>query len=164
MEILGISEQNHVLAEELQERVDIVVHKLKFFPDKPKVAVISSLGPFSTAYDGSLNNIVSKAGGTLIYASGWDNLVEMNPEILILSFPGESIESSLPKVSELLQLPGFSALKATIENKIFLLKNDLLKSESATDRVDILEALAEIITPKYFNFGLEGSVWINFSV
>lgn len=164
MEILGVSERNEALAEELQERVDIVVHKLKFFPDKPQIAFISDLNEIVVAYDEPLNNIVSKAGGNLIYANSWESLIDMNPDILILSLNGESIESSLPKVSGLIQMPNFTELKAVKENKIFILKNNLLKSESATDKVDVLEALAEMITPKYFNFGLEGNVWVNFSV
>lgn len=164
MEILGVSEQDEILAEELQERVDIVVHKLKFFPDKPSLTILSSLDSFVVHYNESLNEMVGKAGGTLVYASSWDNLVDMNPDILILSLEGETIESTLPKVSELLHTAGFSDLKAVKENKVFILSYDLLQSEKAKDKVDVLEAFAEIITPKYFNFGLEGSVWINFAL
>ncbi|WP_041536929.1 ABC transporter substrate-binding protein [Pseudopedobacter saltans] len=164
MEILGVSERNETLAEELQERVDIVVHKLKFFPDKPKIAFISDLNEIAVAYDESLNDIVSKGGGHLIYANSWESLLDMDPDILILSLNGESIESSLPKVSDLLQMPNFTELKAVKGNKIFILRNDLLKSELAAERVDVLESIAEIITPKYFNFGFEGSAWINFAV
>ena len=163
-DIFGTANLPEEIKEELQERIDIVVHKLKFFPDKPGIIFISNLEDFAVHYNMELADLVNKAGGELLFANSWENLIDTDPSIIVLSFPEETVESSLPKISSLLQQPGFSDLKAAKENKVFIFRNDFLQSAKAAEKVDVLEAIAEIITPKYFNFGFEGNIWINFAV
>lgn len=164
MEILGILEQNEELAEELQERVDLVVHKLKFFPDKLKMIILENLNPVKSAVNETLKDMMTKAGGSYYDVQIWDEVLDLDPDVIILSFPEESLESSLGKSSGIFQKEGFSNLKAVKENKVFIFDNRFLHTSVAQEKVDVLEALAEIITPKYFSFGLDGQVWIKLGI
>ncbi|RRN77813.1 ABC transporter substrate-binding protein [Pseudoxanthomonas sp. SGD-10] len=60
-------------------------------------------------------------------------------------------------------LPGWSEVSAVKENRVYLFDSVNYLEQEGEKAVESLEALAEIITPRYFNFGLEGKAWLKFS-
>ena len=64
---------------------------------------------------------------------------------------------------QLLQQPGFTAVKAVKNNRLYIVGKDIYTGETL-DIVDKAELLAEIIYPKQFIFGYEGEGWIKFGV
>jgi iron complex transport system substrate-binding protein len=158
------------LTEELQERVDIIRHKLKFIEQKPTVACIETLEPLTLAAH-DIPELVSIAGGAVVLAEAnkpslqvqWEQIQQIDPDIIILMPSGFSIERSIKEADLLLQLPGFMELKAVKNSRLYIADGSQY-FYNANHIVDAIEILAEIINPKQFIFGYEGEGWIKFGV
>lgn len=148
------------LPEELQERVDLIRHKLKFIEQKPTVACIKQIAPLVLAGN-SLTELVNIAGGALI-TSG--TLQEQNPDIVIMMLSGSTIEETMKQVDILLRLPGFMDIKAVKNNRFYIVDNSQYRLDTDEHKVEFIEALAELINPKQFIFGYEGKEWMKFSL
>jgi len=168
---LGVEDRASSLIEELEERLDIIRHKLKFITDKPTVACIEWLEPIMISGNW-IPEMVSLAGGTPILAQKgshspyvtWDQITEADPEIIILMPCGFGIDRTLKEVDSILQLPGFASLKAVRNNRLYIADGNQYFNRPGPRIVDSVEILAEIINPKQFIFGYEGEGWISFSV
>jgi iron complex transport system substrate-binding protein len=143
-------------SEELQERVDVISHKLKFIEQKPTVACIETLEPLiaGTQFAG----LITIAGGIAVTGK----VITQDPDIIIIMPNGYSIERTMKEMGRLLQLPGFAELKAVKNNRLYIA--DAVQYFNDLHRVDSIEILAEIINPKLFVFGYEGAGWVRFAV
>ena len=167
--ILDVEEAGNTLIEDLEERIDLIKHKLKFFPAKPKVALIEWLSPIMVAGNW-IPELVEIAGGTPLLAENgkhspfveWQQIYDANPDILIVTPCGFSITRTLQEIDLLLNLPGWRDLEAVKNNRIYIADGNAYFNRSGPRIVDTIEILAEIITPKYFNYGFEGEGWIKF--
>jgi len=167
--ILEVEEAGNTLIEDLEERIDLIKHKLKFFPAKPKVALIEWLSPIMVAGNW-IPELVEIAGGTPLLAENgkhspfveWQEIYDANPDILIVTPCGFSIARTLQEIDLLLNLPGWRDLEAVKNNRVYIADGNAYFNRSGPRIVDTIEILAEIITPKYFNYGYEGEGWIKF--
>jgi len=150
------------LTEEQQERLDIIIHKLKFTEQKPTLAIIKTLDPIILA-DDEMIDLVTMAGGTLIEGDV-QTLLTLDPEVIILMPDDMPVAETMANMDTLLQLPGFTDLKAVKNNRLYIVDSGMLVDDSAENMVETIELLAEIIYPKQFIFGHEGNGWIKFSV
>lgn len=163
-DIFGITHLPEDIKEELQDRIDIIIHKLKFFPDKPKVAFIQHTEPIALANE-RISHFIEIAGGTVLKSgSSWEELKEENPEIIVVALTGRDITSAMSQMQHFLTLPRWSEIAAVKNNRVYIADSSNYFEQQGEKAVEALEALAEIITPKYFNFGLEGKVWLKFGV
>ncbi|GEM_PF-997242 len=153
------------LSEELQERVDIIRHKLKFIEQKPTVACVKQLDPL-TLWAEQMPELVDIAGGASIATGNiqWEELEQQNPDIFIVMLEGLTVEQSMKEINQLLQLPGFTELKAVKNNRFYIADGNRYFDNSDASLVDYVELLAEIINPKQFVFGYEGEGWIKFNI
>ena len=143
------------LAEELQERIDLIKHKLKFIEQKPTVACITNLDMFSLA-DNSIAELLNIAGGA---SESQFN----DPDIIIVMPVGYAISQTMQQMDRLLQLPNFNELKAAKNNRVYIADGNFDITD--TDQlVTLTEVLGEIINPKQFIFGYEGEKWIKFGL
>jgi len=170
-EALGATEAGEQLVEELDERVNIIRHKLKFMENKPTVACIEWLEPFIISGNW-VPELVSIAGGVPVLAKAgkhspyveWGEILAQDPEIIILMPCGFSIERTMREVYLLLQQQGFNDLKAVKNNRVYIADGNHYFNRPGPRIVDSLEILAEIIHPKQFTFGNEGSGFIKFAL
>lgn len=168
---LDIKTKGEQLIEDLQERVDIIRHKLKFIDQKPTVACIEWLEPMMVSGNW-IPELVNIAGGVSILAENgkhspyvkWEDIAAQNPDIIIVMPCGFPIERTMKEVDLLLQQPGFADLKAVKNNRVYLADGNQYFNRPGPRIVDSIEILAEIINPKHFIFGYEGGGWIKFSV
>ena len=168
---LDVKEAGDRLVEDLQERVDLIRHKLKFMENKPTVACIEWLEPMMLSGNW-VPELVGIAGGTSILTQAgkhfpyvsWDDIQTNDPEIIILMPCGFSIERTMREIDLLLQLPGFSELKAIKNNRLYIADGNQYFNRPGPRIVDSVEILAEIINPKQFAFGYEGEGWIKFAL
>lgn len=168
---LNVPQAGADLVELLNERVDIIKHKLKFADSKPTVACIEWLEPMMISGNW-VPGLVSIAGGTAVLAQdgkhspyvSWDEIRAQNPEIIIVMPCGFSIERSLKEIDILMQLPGFADMKAVKNNQLYIADGNQYFNRPGPRIVDSIEILAEIIRPKQFAFGYEGEGWIKFGV
>ena len=169
--VLDVADRSEQLIEDLQERVDIIRHKLKFMENKPTIACIEWLGPMMVSGNW-VPELVSIAGGVPILAENgkhspyvkWEDIQQQNPDVIVVMPCGFSIERTMKEVDLLLQLPGFSEMKAVKNDRFYIADGNQYFNRPGPRIVDSIEILAEIIHPKQFTFGYEGNGWIKFSL
>jgi iron complex transport system substrate-binding protein len=140
--------EDEFVKEQLQDRVDIVGHKIKFM-DKVPVVVLNA----DNQVNHQLDELLIIAGAELqqdpqqarvvIYLepeSGMLNLMGLMPSLLHKEWP------------------------AVEYNRLYLLEplHDDLNNPAYL--IEVLEDLAEMLYPGYFVFGNEGKSWVSFSV
>jgi iron complex transport system substrate-binding protein len=168
---LNVVPAGDTLLEDLQERVDLIQHKLKFIENKPTVACIEWMEPLMISGNW-VPELVTIAGGTPLLAQpgkhspyiDWVDLRLQDPEIIVVMACGFSIERTLKEIDLLLQLPGFTDLQAIKNKRFYLTDGNQYFNRPGPRLVDSIEILAEIIYPKQFIFGYEGDGWIRFDV
>ena len=168
---LNVPQAGADLLESLQERVDIIKHKLKFVDSKPTVACIEWLDPLMISGNW-VPGLVYIAGGIPVLAQdgkhspyvSWEDIRLQNPEIIVAMPCGFSIERTMKEINLLLELPGFTELKAVKNDRFYIADGNQYFNRPGPRIVDSIEILAEIIRPKQFIFGYEGDGWIKFSL
>ncbi|GAB3920087.1 cobalamin-binding protein [Mucilaginibacter myungsuensis] len=166
-----IAPKGYELLEELDERVNIIKHKLKFLENKPTVACIEWLDPIMTSGNW-IPELVEIAGGVPVLATAgehspyvsWQKLQFEDPDVIILMPCGFSLDRTLKEVGLLLGQEGFAELKAVKNNRLYIADGNQYFNRPGPRIIDSLEILAEIINPKQFIFGYEGQGWMKFSV
>ena len=159
------------LLEAMQERIDIIRHKLKFIDKKPKVVCIEWMSPLMTGGNW-IPELIEIAGGIPLLSQNGKHspVIDMealraaDPEIIVISPCGFPIEKTLQDINFLLDLPGWAELSAVKNNQVFIADGNHYFNRSGPRIVDSLEILAEIIHPKQFVFGYQNSAWVQFSV
>ncbi|MDN3551449.1 cobalamin-binding protein [Mucilaginibacter aquaedulcis] len=168
---LNVPEVGADLLERLIERVDIIKHKLKFSESRPTVACIEWLDPMMVSGNW-VPGLVNIAGGTPVLAQDgkhspyvqWSDIQEQKPEFIVVMPCGFSIERTLKEIDILMQLPGFTDMKAVKNNQLFIADGNHYFNRPGPRIVDSIEILAEIMRPKQFAFGYEGEGWIRFGI
>jgi len=169
--VLDVADRGEQLIEDLQERVGIIGHKLKFMENKPTVACIEWLEPIMVSGNW-VPELVSIAGGIPVLAENgkhspyvkWEDIRLQDPDVIVVMPCGFSIERTMKEVNLLLQQPGFAEMKAVKNDRLYIADGNQYFNRPGPRIVDSLEILAEIINPKQFIFGYEGNGWIKFSL
>lgn len=159
------------LLERAEEHTDIIRHKLKFISEKPKVACIEWLSPLMIAGNWT-PEIIEIAGGIPVLTQkgehspfiNFQDLQNSDPDIIVIMPCGFSVQKTLQEINLLLELPGWGQIKAVLDNRIYIADGNQYFNRSGPRITDSLEIMAEIINPKQFIFGYEGSGWIRFNV
>ncbi len=168
---LDVSAAGDTLNEELQDRVNIIRHKLKFVENKPTLALIEWLDSLTISGNWT-PELTGIAGATPVLTTAakepviidWNDLLLTDPDIIVVALRDCSVEQTLKEIDNLFQLPSFHDLKAIKNNRFYIADGKQYFSYPGPRMVDTLEILAEIINPKQFIFGYEGNGWIRFSV
>ena len=168
---LNVADAAAQLLEMSEERINIIRHKLKFITNKPKIACIEWLSPLMIAGNWT-PEIVEIAGGIPVLTAkakhsayvSFEDVLREDPDIIVLMPCGFSIQRTLEEISLLLELPEWGKLKAVRENNIYVSDGNQYFNRSGPRITDSIEIMAEIINPKQFVFGLEGSAWMKFNV
>ena len=133
------------LREQLHERVDIVIHKIKFM-DKIAVASLSIDNEIHTPLD----HLIDLAGGEVVNDP-------MLAKVLIYFEYQTGIAALMSKVVPLLS-PEWTAVTY---KHVYLMDDSKVLAKEPEDLVASLEDIAEMLHPGYFVFGNEGEGWIN---
>ncbi|MCC8411129.1 cobalamin-binding protein [Mucilaginibacter sp. UR6-1] len=168
---LNVTATGDTLFEDLDDRINIIRHKLKFIDAKPTVACIEWLDPLMVSGNW-IPELVSIAGGTPVLAEAgkhspyvdWVDIRLADPDIIVLMPCGFGIDRTMREINLLLDQPGFADLKAIKNNRLYIADGNQYFNRPGPRLVDSLEIMAEIINPKQFIFGFEGNGWIKFSV
>ena len=140
---IGLDASKH---EDLQERLDIVEHKIKFMDKMPVALLDVSNNP---SY--FLSEEIALAGGMI------------ESDILSAAFviyyqPGKTLTDLMREVPSVLD----ADWQAVKNNRIILLNDDVNRERSAENAVSLIEDMAEMLHPGSFIFGHEGDKWIRF--
>ena len=167
---LGVGATGADLLELFEERINIIRHKLKFITEKPKVACIEWLSPLMIAGNWTPEIVEISGGDPVLTRKGihsayisFEEIQKEDPDIIVLMPCGFTVERTLKEITLMLELPGWNALKAVQENRIYVLDGNQYFNRSGPRITDSIEIMAEIINPKQFVFGYEGKGWIRFN-
>ena len=133
------------LRERLHDRVDIVVHKIKFM-DKVPVASLT----IDNEIHLPLDHLIELAGGELVSNPILAKvLIYFEYQTGIAALMGEIVSSLSPE------------WPAVAYNRVYLMDDTKILAKEPQDVVARLEDIAEMLHPGYFVFGNEGESWVN---
>ena len=132
--------------EDLQERLDIVEHKIKFM-DKMPVALLD--------VDNNPSYFLSEE---IALAGGMIESDILSAAFVIYYQPGKTLSDLMREVPSVLG----AEWQAVKNNRIILLNDDVNRERSAENAVSLIEDMAEMLHPGSFIFGHEGDKWIRF--
>jgi hypothetical protein len=139
---------NEAQREELQDRVDIILHKIQYM-DKVPVICLNTENKLT----GRLNAMLVTAGGVLQTAPE-------DAKVLIYEERDMGMLQMMGIVPTLLQ----KEWPAVTYNRVYLFEDQKLESEDPEEVVSAFEDIAEILHPGFFVFGNEGKTWTSFGV
>jgi len=145
--------------QELEEQIDIILHKLKFIApnDRPHVLLLDADNQYATFQTPYIRQAVEIAGGKLVQAIS--NEQEIDKLIILSDQP--TVYSSLPGI---INSPLLAPSKAIEKNQVYIITKTEFAAVEGVDYLIELEILAEIIQPKYFIYGHEGQDWLQFEL
>ncbi|SFC31312.1 iron complex transport system substrate-binding protein [Parapedobacter composti] len=160
--ILNAQQRAETLVEALEERINIIVHKLKFIPEthKPRVLLLQAISPLTAIRQAYLDNLVRIAGGIPLLETA---AAGEQPDIIIL-ISKEPVPQLLKEVPGLFSAPAWRHVPAIMHSNIFIIHHNQYLRQPGALIADDAEILAEIIHPKYFIFGRDEDVWMRFNL
>lgn len=140
--------KDETVREQLQERVDIIRHKIKFM-DKVPVACLDSHNRLNY----TLEEVILNAGG-LLY-----DLTD-SAKVVIYMEEGKTMLELMGVVPALVD----NSWPAVEYNRVYLMNGQDLDAGNAEDMVTAMEDIAEMLYPGFFVFGNEGIDWLSFKM
>jgi len=140
--------EDEELREELQERVDIILHKIKFMDKIPVIVLDSFNNPSSL-----LNVVMESAGGDL-------KQQVMDAQVIIYH------ESRIGMLEMMGILPSLlnEEWPAVKFKRVYIMDDQSAYLSDPEHFVNTLEDVVEMLYPGYFIFGNEGTNWTGFVV
>jgi iron complex transport system substrate-binding protein len=155
------------LVQKLQARVNFCQQQSQSISERPKVACIEWTQPLMAAGNW-VPELVELAGGQNLFGAAgkhspwlkWDDLLQADPDLLVIMPCGFNLQQTRQAVEELAQDPEWHQLKAVQTNQIYLVDGNQYFNRPGPRLVDSLEILAEIFHPWLYKFGYQGQGWM----
>lgn len=153
-EVAGVDQKGEEIVRELEDRVEAVVGRSAGLQYRPRVALLEWLDPpFCSGHWGP--ELVRLAGG--IEGLGregkpsrtveWREVIEWNPEVVVVACCGFSVERSLWDLPQLGAVPAWSTVPAVLSGEVYVVDGSQYISRPGPRLVDSLEMLAHILHP-----------------
>jgi iron complex transport system substrate-binding protein len=115
--------------------------------------------------------LVELAGGTMVAGEAgkhspwmsWDELLRVDPEVIIAMPCGFDIARTRAEMKMLTGDPNWAKLRAAKDRRVYLADGNQFFNRPGPRVVESLEILAEILHPEKFSFGHRGNAWENFA-
>lgn len=156
------------LVEDLECRIKICEQKIKglSLTELPKVACIEWTDPLMTAGNW-IPELVTLAGGQPLFSTGgqpspqikWENLVVIDPDIIVFMPCGFDLNRTRQEVQVLTQLPEWQNLHAVQTGRVYITDGNSYFNRPGPRLVDSQEILAELLHPEIFQYGYKGTAW-----
>lgn len=145
----------------LQERIDIITHKLKFIAQdvRPATLFLTAPYPFEECKDTTLERYSHFAGGVRV---GMDNGAVNLAEVIVIITP-HPMEQIIGDIAPFFGTDNWANTPALKNNRLFVVNHSMIMNRvQEIEQMETIEMLAEILYPQYFNFGYEGAHWFRF--
>jgi iron complex transport system substrate-binding protein len=167
---LEVPDRGEHLVQDLKNIMNKVTSTTQQIKNKPRVVCLEWLNPLMTAGNW-MPTLIEKAGGhNLLSEAGkhsgyveWEKVVENNPDILLLSPCGFSIQQTLDNMRDLTERPGWNELKAVRNNQVYITDGHHYFNRPGPRIVDTVKMMAEIFHPEHHSFGFKRKGWISYS-
>jgi iron complex transport system substrate-binding protein len=162
---VGVESDTAIAA--LKERVAMCQHKTHALPHRPRVACIEWTEPLMAAGNW-VPELVALAGGENLFGAvgqhspwmQWDELVQANPDVVVVMPCGFDLEKTREAaIADLAQHPHWQTLKAVQQGQVYLTDGNQYFNRPGPRLVDSLEILTEILHPE-IDCGYEGLGWV----
>lgn len=152
------------LVANLEERIDLIEHKLKFIHEnqKPSVLFMTALNPPVFESSTYISELLKTVAARAYDSQTPEGDGEFDPEILIVV--SERYEEELGNLAQLLMLPEWRQTPAAQKSRIYLIDGKRGFKGYSPSIADDVETLAEIIYPQYLTFGGNGDRWMQFEL
>jgi iron complex transport system substrate-binding protein len=163
---LDVSARGEALVECLRGRMQQIAERSTTLAMRPTVACIEWIEPLM-ASGNWMPELVGMAGGINLFGEAgqhapwlaWEDLVAKNPDVILVLPCGFDIARTQHEMPFLTGRPGWNALKAVSEGRVYLLDGNQFFNRPGPRLVESLEILSEVLHPSAFHFGHEGTGW-----
>jgi iron complex transport system substrate-binding protein len=163
---LGEPERATKLVGALSNRMTTIEQQAAKAGRRPAVGCIEWLEPLMAAGNW-MPELVTMAGGENLFGEAgqhsptmqFDGLLEKDPDVMLLMPCGFNMNRTAAELDALVRQPGWARLKAVRGQQVYLTDGNQYFNRPGPRIVDSLEILAEILHPRIFHFGHEGTGW-----
>jgi iron complex transport system substrate-binding protein len=163
---LGVPERGPELTSKLQRRMADIAKQAQVLPDRPTVACIEWIDPLMAAGNW-MPELVEMAGGLNLFGTAgkhapwmnWPELLDRDPDVIIVLPCGFSMERSRRDMPVLTGLPDWPQLRAVQHRRVYLADGNQYFNRPGPRLVESLEIFAEMLHPDVFHFEHEGRGW-----
>ena len=158
------------LTSQLRARIDAVQSKAAGATHRPKVLQLEWVDPLLCGGHWVVE-MVELAGGSLCFGSkesgssrlAWPEILESQPDIVLLMPCGFNLERALEDVPTLTGLDGWDQLPAVKNGQVYVLDAGAFTSRLGPRLVTGLEIMAQIIQPEIFSGSLPAGAAVRLS-
>jgi iron complex transport system substrate-binding protein len=166
-EALGVPSRAEELIASLTKRLATIREETRAVQSRPFVAAIEWLGPLM-AGGNWMPDLIEIAGGRSLFAQPgehspwleWANLIEADPEIILLLPCGFKITQTIADLGLLTENTAWENLRAVKGRRVYLIDGHHYFNRPGPRLVESAEIVAEILHPDLFSFGHHGIGWI----
>ncbi len=163
---LGRRERAETLVQGYQQRLDRLSTITANFGTKPRVTVLEWLDPLM-AVGNWTPELVDYAGGENIFGEvglhspwlSWEELQAADPDVLVLSPCGYTIERTLMDVPLLQQHPAWQSLRAVQTGRVYAIDGNHYLNRSGPRLVDSAELLGRVIWGEQLGIEVDMGGW-----
>jgi len=159
---LNVHQKANQLADDLEERINIVIHKLKFVAkeSRPTVLFLHDVSPVQVVLDDYLTHLVDIAGGIPCTDTATGSSA---PDIVII-ISDKPVSQLLNELPDALSKAEWKQAEAINNDNVYIVHHVEYFRQPGALVADEVEILAEIIQPKHFIFGRDQDIWMRFSL
>jgi iron complex transport system substrate-binding protein len=163
---LEVSDEGVSLSAAMRSRMAEVEQEAAELDARPTVACIEWIEPLMAAGNW-MPELVEMAGGVSVVGRPgehapwlpWDDLVTLDPDVVIVLPCGFDIPRTRRELPALTMKPEWSNLQAVAGRCIYLADGNQFFNRPGPRVVEALEIMAEILHPECFEFGHRGVGW-----
>ncbi len=163
---LGVSEHGIEVVSRLRQRIAAIEQRAATAASRPRVACIEWIEPLMAAGNW-MPELIAMAGGTNLFGragehSPWmkfEELAAADPDVILIAPCGFNMDRTALELPVLTARPEWAGLKAVRNRRVYLGEGNQYFNRPGPRIVESLEILAEILHPKLFSFGHQGSGW-----
>ncbi len=163
---LGKREHAQVLVEQYQDRLNSLAARTTTFNNKPKVAIFEWLDPLMGAGNWT-PELVTCAGGQHIFGEigqhtpwvTWEELQAADPDVIILSPCGYTLERAIQDVPILQKHPVWASLQAVQNGRIYAIDGNQYLNRSGPRLVESAELIARAIWGERLPIPVDHNAW-----
>lgn len=168
-DFLGAGSKAQDMVNRTRRRMDEVQVKSRDAVRKPKVLALEWLTPLQSAGNW-LPTLIEMAGGNPVLAEAgaharnitWRQIIEADPDVLVIVPCGYSIERTAQELTTLAATPEFRTLRAWKARKVFVADGNHLFNRPGPRLLESLEVMAEMVHPALFGTRRLGHGWAEF--
>ena len=163
---LGRPEQAELLVQDYKKRLTSLRNATGTFGTKPRVTVLEWLDPLMAAGNWT-PELVDYAGGENVFGEiglhspwlSWEELQAADPDIVVLSPCGYTIERTLQDVLILREHPAWQALKAVRNGRVYTIDGNSYLNRSGPRLIESAELLGQAIWGERLGIEVEVNGW-----